>query len=204
MNEAQATLSPGLRDLHRAILSAFADSGAASTVDWIADHATRLGLDPGEAIAHLAEADLVHCIDGSVTVAYPFSGVPTAHQVHPDGGAATWAMCSADALGIPLMTGRDATITSTDPHSGATIRIRHRGARWQWEPPTTVVLVAATAGCGTAAEASCGYVHFFTHPRNAEAYLQSHPNLDGEIYDQSAALEAARVIFGALLDDAAA
>lgn len=204
MNDAQVALSPRLRDLHRAILSAFIDSGHAPTVSWIADRATTLDLDPADALSRLADADLVHCADGSVTVAYPFSGVPTPHRVQLDCGTASWAMCGGDALGIPLMTGRDATITSTDPQTGEPIRIRRHDTSWQWEPPTTVMLAAAISGCGTAAEAGCGYVHFFTRAEHAETYLQAHPNLGGEIYDQPAAIKAARIIFGPLLDESTA
>ncbi|TDO30406.1 hypothetical protein EV643_13820 [Kribbella sp. VKM Ac-2527] len=73
MNQAQAKLSPQLRELHRAILTAFGDTGVAPTVAWIADRASLLGTDPDQALASLADADLVHTADGSVTVAYPRS-----------------------------------------------------------------------------------------------------------------------------------
>jgi hypothetical protein len=32
------------------------------------------------------------------------------------------------------MTGRGATITSTDPHTGEPIRIRRHEGAWTWEP----------------------------------------------------------------------
>jgi alkylmercury lyase len=199
MNQAQARLSPQLREVHRAILTAFVDTGAAPTVAWITDRASLLGADPDQALAILADADLVHTADGSVTVAYPFSGVPTPHRVEFDGGPATWAMCGADALGIPLMTGRNATITSADPHTGEPIRIRYDDGMWRWEPESTVVLVAATRGCRTAAEAACRYVHFFTRPEHAHLYLETNPALSGEVYDQADSVEASRIIFGSLL-----
>jgi mercuric reductase len=50
-----------------------------------------------------------------VTVAYPFSGAPTRQQVELDGFPAVHAMCAIDALGIPVMAGRDGRITATDP-----------------------------------------------------------------------------------------
>ncbi|NUR31341.1 MAG: hypothetical protein HOV83_36785 [Catenulispora sp.] len=164
MNQAQATLTSQLRELHRAILSEFVDTGAAPTVAWITDKASLLGLEPGQAIADLSAADLVHTAEDTATVAYPFSGTPTTHRVEFDDGPATWAMCGGDALGIPLMTGRSATITSADPQTGEPVRIRYDEGTWTWTPDSTVMLVAATTGCGTAAEAACRYIHFFTRP----------------------------------------
>lgn len=199
MNHAQARLTPPLRELHRAILSAFVDTGAAPTVAWITDRASLLGLDPDQALASLAGADLVYTVSGSVTVAYPFSGTPTPHRVEFDDGPVTWAMCGGDALGIPLMTGRNATITSTDPYTGEPIRIRYDNGAWTWEPDSTVMLVAATHGCGTAAEAACRHIHFFTRPEHARAHLAANPALSGEVYDQAGSIEAGRIIFGSLL-----
>lgn len=199
MNQAQAALSPQLRELHRAILTAFVDTGAAPTVAWIHDRAHLLGTDPDQALATLADADLVHTADGAVTVAYPFSGTPTPHRVEFDDGPATWAMCGGDALGIPLMTGRNAIIASADPHTGEPIRIRYDDGSWRWEPDSTVMLVAATTGCRTAAEAACRYVHFFSRPEHAQAYLADNPALSGEVYDQSGSIEVGQIIFGSLL-----
>jgi hypothetical protein len=200
MNQSQDTLPPALRRLHRAILAAFVDTGAAPTVTWIADRSELLGTDPDEALARLAEADLVHTAHGSVTVAYPFSGTATPHRVQFDDGPAVWAMCGGDALGIPLMTGRNATITSADPHTGEPIGIRYHDGTWQWEPTSTVMLVAGTTGCRTAAEAACRHVHFFTSPEHAKAYLPANPELSGQVYNQAESITVGQLIFGPLLD----
>lgn len=198
-NEAQAALPPELRALHRTILSAFVDTGTAPTTTWMSERADALGLNPGQALARLAEADLVHTAGGAVTVAYPFSGTPTPHRVQLDDGPAVWAMCGADALGIPLMIHRSATISSTDPHTGEAIRIRWHGGAWTWEPTGTVMLIAATTGCTTAAEATCRHIHFFTSRGHAEAHLQANPALAGEIYEGPDAIEVGGIIFGSLL-----
>ncbi|PSL01652.1 alkylmercury lyase-like protein [Haloactinopolyspora alba] len=200
MNDSQAALPPPLRDLHRTVLTAFVNTGEAPSTNWVSEQAARFGLDPDQALGALDRADLVHTADGAVTVAYPFSGVPTPHRVQLDDGATSWAMCAGDSLGIPLMAGRDATISSADPHTGEGIHIQCRDGAFTWQPDSTVVLVGATTGCGTAAEAACGHVNFFADPVNAEAYLRAHPAVTGEIYDQSDAVEMGRFIFGPLLD----
>lgn len=199
MNQSQAALSEPLRDLHRAVLTAFVDTGAAPATAWLAERAAALGLDGERAVADLADADLVHTADGIVTVAYPFSGTPTPHRVWLDDGPDVWAMCGGDAIGIPLMTGRDATIASADPYNGEPIGIRYHDGNWTWQPPSTVMLVAGTTGCGSAAEAVCRYVHFFTGRATSAAYLEENPRLGGAVYDQEASVRAAEVVFGPLL-----
>src|SRR5215472_13503582 len=57
---------------------------------------------------------------GGIRAAYPFSGLPTPHRVllAPDAQEVAeqqvFAMCALDALGIPLMLHRAATILSED------------------------------------------------------------------------------------------
>jgi len=197
--DSQAALPPALRTLHQEILTAFVDTGRVPTTDWVAERAVDLGLGIDDALEALAAADLVHTDDGRVSVAYPFSGSPTPHVVQFDDGQATWAMCAADALGIPPMTGRDATITSSDVLTGETIRIRCEGGHWTWDPTGVVMLAAATSGCGTAAEAACRHVHFFTDREQALAYLESNPALAGEVCDQATSVEFGRIVFGSFL-----
>ena len=199
VSEGQAALPPALLDLHRAVLRAFLDTGTAPSVAWLRDRATQVGVDPDDALARLAEGDLVHTRDGAVSVAYPFSGTPTDDQVRLDGGPSVWAMCAADALGIPLMSGRDGIITSTDPLSGDPIRIERRNGRWSWQPDGTVVLIAATTGCATASEAACPYVRFYASAQKAETHLRATPGVTGEVVDQRTALEGAEILFGSLL-----
>lgn len=96
----QGALPASLRDLYRAVLRRFLDSGTAPAPDWVRQTASELGLDDS-AIAALGAADLVHLDGEMVAVAYPFSGPPTRQQVELDGFPAVYAMCAIDALGIP-------------------------------------------------------------------------------------------------------
>src|SRR5712691_271023 len=47
-----------------------------------------------------------------IVAAYPFSARRTAHRVTLPDGRSLYALCAIDALGMPLMLGSDATITS--------------------------------------------------------------------------------------------
>ena len=131
----QAALPPGLPGLHQAVLRQFLSTGEAPDRGWLTEQAGGFGLDTDTAIRQLAAADLVHFDQGGrVAVAYPFSGVPSGHRVRLAGGPSVWAMCAIDALGIPLMADRDATITATDPSSSEPIT-----------PMSTAPLTAARA-----------------------------------------------------------
>jgi hypothetical protein len=208
VQERQAGLPEPMRALHRRLLAAFLAHDGPPEPAVVADLAAELGLDPNRAMGALAAADLVHTdpASGTISVAYPFSGRSTPHQVELAGGPTVSAMCALDALGIPQMTGCDARISSTDPTSGRPVTVEAHHGAWQWEPTTTVVLVATAAGgaCGAVADCCCPHINFHTDPQHAQAYLQAHPGMTGELLGQAEAMAAARRIFGGLLDPSAA
>jgi Alkylmercury lyase len=199
--ERQACIPAPLRDLHRAILRRFLATGTPPTARWITNTAAALGLD-ATALADLQTADLVHIADGTVTVAYPFSGTPTRQRVELDGFPAVYAMCAIDALGIPAMAGSDGRITATDPHDDGPVQVTVRGRTWTWTPPGTVVVYGRAAGCATDCgswEAMCPHTTFHASRGSAQAYLAARPGIDGEILGQQAAIDLGRRIFGPLL-----
>lgn len=195
-----ATLPGPVRRLHRGVLHAFLSTGRAPSDEQCRSIADAAGVNLTDAFRDLADLDLVHCgQDGRVRVAYPFSGEPTGHSVRLPDTPAVEAMCAIDALGIPLMTDQDAVITSADPVTRHSIRVERRNRRWQWEPATTVVLLARTTRCGTAAECLCPAVTFHVDRDHARHHLTRHPELHGTILDQQDAIEIARLSFGSLL-----
>jgi hypothetical protein len=197
----QAALPAPLRGLHRAVLRRFLDAGTAPALDWVRQAAAELGLGDS-AVAELEAADLVHSDGGVVTVAYPFSGTPTRQQVELDGFPAVYAMCAIDALGIPVMAGRDGRITATDPRDGAPVVVSVRSDQWQWTPAGTVVVFACTADCGTDCEVwevTCPNTTFHASRDSAQDWLAARPGLDGQILDQQAAIHRGRRNFGPLL-----
>jgi alkylmercury lyase len=132
----QAGLPSGVRQMHRAVLRAFLETGHAPHA---ADLPRPVGIDRDEALALLHRLDLVH-LDraGQVVAAYPFSGRPTAHSVRLDDGPPLHAMCALDAVGIPLMARRDAVIVSADPIDWHPILVEQRDTTWRCggRPPT--------------------------------------------------------------------
>jgi hypothetical protein len=201
----QERLPGPLRGLHRAVLRRFLATGAPPTARWVLQAAAEAGLD-ASAVNELAAADTVHTVNGVVTVAYPFSGTPTAHRVELDGLPAVYAMCAIDALGLPAMAGRDGRITSADPADGTPIQVTVRNGTWSWTPATAVVVAGRATDCGTGCgsfEVMCPNTTFHASPESARAYLASHSSLDAQILDKDTAIEAGRLNFGTLLTDPA-
>lgn len=197
----QAALAAPVRDLHRAVLRRFLDTGTAPALDWLLQSARELGLGDS-AVAELEAADLLHVDGGEVAVAYPFSGRPTRQQVELEGFPAVYAMCAIDALGIPAMADRDGRVTAVDPCDGAPIVVSVRGGQWRWTPATAVVIVGSTRDCRTDCaswEVMCPNTTFHTSRDTARAYLAARGDIDGQILDQASAVDRARRNFGPLL-----
>jgi hypothetical protein len=71
----QAALAAPVRDLHRAVLRRFLDTGTAPALDWLRQAARELG-NGDSAVAELEAADLVHLDGEQVAVACPFPARP--------------------------------------------------------------------------------------------------------------------------------
>lgn len=200
----QAGLPSSLRQVHQGVLRHFLTVGEAPDRSWLTEQARGVGLDAATAIRELTAADLVHLDDdGRVAVAYPFSGRPSRHRVRLAGGPAAWAMCAIDALGIPQMADRDATITATDPSTGEQIIVEAQAGHWHWAPASTVVLIAQTGEGGPSAECTCEHINFHSRPEHAQTYLDTHAEVSGRIVDQTTAIDLAYGIFGGLLREKA-
>ncbi|OXT17184.1 hypothetical protein B9K06_12550 [Bacillus sp. OG2] len=116
-------------------------------------------IDIKSVLGRLRELDLIHWdqLSGDVTVAYPFSGVPTPHRVTLAGMSPAYSMCAIDALGIPSMF-TDAMIESECALCGETITINVKDNLPVAKPDTIVVGLGTmdavdTNGC---CDSSCG------------------------------------------------
>ena len=193
-----ARLTDGDRELYFWILRRFATDGRPSSAD-VRAVAERLALDRDDAFATLAREDLVHRgADGEITVAYPFSGRPTAHRVRFTSGHEVDAMCAIDALGIAPMFAEPIEIESRDPLSGDEIRARVAAdGTAAWWPSSAVVVAGAIRSEGD--DACCGccpVLNFFASPANAERWLAEHLDVPGKVISVDEAAAAGRAVFG--------
>jgi hypothetical protein len=197
----RARLSEPERELYSWILRRFASVGRPSSVE-VRAAAEQLGLETDHALQTLAREDLVHRgADGEITVAYPFSGRPTAHRVRFPGGHEVDAMCAIDALGIAPMLRAPIEIESRDPASGDAIRARVApDASAEWSPESAVVVAGAIRSSQD--EACCGccpVLNFFVSPTSAERWLAEHPEVRGTVISMGDAAAAGRAVFGDVL-----
>lgn len=141
-----STLTPSENIVRTAILLRLAERKSTNIQD-LSSIEKLIGADIPSVLQHLSEQDLVHWNpqDGKITVAYPFSGVPTPHRVTLPGKPFTYAMCAIDALGISPMMKVETDIESVCAQCGKTIRL-HVTPQTVTAIPDTVVVGFSQVG----------------------------------------------------------
>lgn len=197
-SQRQQALPVTVRGLHQVILQECTVRGRAPARAELAPIATSLGLDVGQALAHLAASDLL-VLDsgGEIAAAYPYSTTPTSHRVEITGGPTVFAMCALAALGIPAITGRNVTITSADPATGAPAHIDVRDGYAYAHPADTAVSLAADLD-EQAARSCCPLINFHSSPQAAERYQES-TGQPGIVLSLPEATDTGARLFGPLL-----
>lgn len=192
-----ARLTPLERALYFWILRRFAAAGRPVAAE-MRVAARHLGIDLERSLGSLAREDLVHVDStGSITVAYPFSGVPTRHRVRFPNGAEVHTMCALDALGIAPMFDTAIDLVSSDPLTRQEIRVQMEPRGHPDVYPGSAALVAGTRGASGASYAGCCPVlNLFASPPSARRWLREHPDVHGRIATMAEAVAAGRAIFG--------
>jgi hypothetical protein len=196
-----AALTPPARQVHLAVLAAFAQTGQPPGRGELERLARAGGADPAAVLAELVQRDVIAFGQaGEIRAAYPFSPSPTPIRVSWEGGPVTYAMCAIDALGISAMLGRPVTITATEPGTGRLITVHADHDQARWDPRRAVVFAGARSGdCCHAADRTCGYINFFTSARAAGTWAKANPAITGTIRGRARALSAGVAEFGAFM-----
>jgi hypothetical protein len=165
--------------------------------------AERCGLEPDAALSTLAREDLVHLgRAGEVAVAYPFSGLETAHVVTFADGHKAFAMCAIDALGTAPMFGEPVEIRSRDPLTGERLHGRLTAdGEMDWQPRTAVVVAGVSDRQGESLHGCCPVLNFFASADNGHRWLEQHPAVRGTVVSLADAVAAGRAVFGDVLSD---
>jgi Alkylmercury lyase len=196
-----AALTGPARQVHLAVLAAFAQTGRAPMRGDLERITRADGANPAAALAELAKHDVIAFGQGAeIRAAYPFSPSPTPIQVSWEGGPVTYAMCAIDALGISARLGRPVTITAAEPGTSRVITVHADRDRARWDPRGAVVFASATGGdCCHAADRTCGYINFFTSARAARAWAHANPAVTGTVLRRAQALRRGVAEFGAFM-----
>ena len=196
-----ARLSGSARQVHRAVLAAFAATGQPPPKAEIERLVAAVGGDPDQVREELTSADLLaFTASGEIRAAYPFSPVPTPIRVAWTDRPGVYAMCAIDALGMSAMLGRPVTITAAEPDTGRAIRVTVDGDRARWSLRTAVVFAGAVgdASCPSV-DRCCGYISFFATSRAARAWASRHPEISGTVLRRDGALRMGIEEFGTLM-----
>jgi alkylmercury lyase len=198
---AGAQLSRQEEATRKAILKAFAKERSAPNMQEVA-HTLALSVETvREACRTLARHDLIIWRDDGARIisAYPFSGVPTVHQVLMEGHTTVYAMCAIDALGIPFMLGQGARIRSLCFFCRKPVQVAIQdGLLREAQPSTLVVWLSDRDGC-CVAEARCPLMNFFCDEGHLHAWLSTSPDKRGTILSLIEALDVGQAAFGHLL-----
>lgn len=198
---AVAALSAAGRDVHRAVLDRFAETGRPPTRAELEERARRHDADPQRVLAELVERD-VTAFDpaGEIRAAYPYSPTPTAIHVLWDGGPGVHAMCAIDALGMSAMLHRPVTIVAAEPGGVGSVTVTVDGNEARWNPESAVVFAGATGNaCCPSADRTCGNINFFTNGQAAHKWAAGHPAVTGFVLTIPEALARGVAEFGPLL-----
>jgi hypothetical protein len=148
--------------------------------------------DAAVLVSELERSGLIHRNEGDPTIAhaYPFSAEPTAHQVQLSDGPKVYAMCAIDAVGMPYMLKRDATVTSVCESCGSSVTIRFEGQRLIESAPPGIVIWYATMseGCILATDL-CPDLNFFCSDDHLKAWQMNHPSGRGRMLTLVQAVE---------------
>ena len=200
-NAAQLQNAPVVRN---GIPRAFATSGTSPTVDDIITILRGLSRQEATRICRkLAEKDLIVWGEAGECVqsAYPFSGFPTTHTLHLKDGPKVYALCAVDALGMPVMLGRAADISSRCTYCQAPVEVAvaPEGLR-QYRPTESVVwFPLALDVCCPVAESRCPDINFFCSAEHRDTWWQARGQPEGLSMTMPEAFEAGREIYGSLL-----
>ncbi|MGO8950422.1 MAG: organomercurial lyase [Ktedonobacterales bacterium] len=199
-----AALSAPARQFHRAVLYAFLSEGRAPTAIELREPARNAGSTVAALLGELVRQDVLQReTDGSIRAAYPFSGRPTAHQVHFDDRRSFYAMCAIDALGLAFMTGQAAKIVTRDPTEATpiTIWIKPLTGEQVWDPQETVLLAdQPRASSSSAADCCCPLINAFATQAQAALWQQANPEVAVRLLTQEEAVAEARALFEHLLE----
>ena len=149
----------------------------------------------------LSQQDLIHWDqqEGKITVAYPFSGVPTSYRVALSGKPFTYAMCAIDVLGIAPMMKKDIEIETQCAMCGRSLHISIRNQQPVSTPTTVGVgiqIPSKDRDCCSSLSASavfCPGIQFYC---SHEHWEQNKPKDGGKWLELPEAFEVARYVFG--------
>lgn len=162
-------------------------SGKTPTTD---EFCSYLGKDREEItriIDELERKDMIRRKRGTQKIinVYPLSLIPTEHRIILENGRELFAMCAADALGMPVMFNRDVTIISKCKHCKQEIVIDVKNAEIVRMSQPDISICSPPCQVAPAAETTCPDVNFFCSTDHAQRWIEENEKKRGNITRRS-------------------
>ena len=123
---------------------------------------------------------------------------PTPHRLELKGHT-LFAWCALDALLLPVLLGRPASIESPCRGTGSPVHIEMTPAGIEMvEPPSAVVSIVVARDLANLRRVSCNNTHFFSSSEAVSRWLERHPEVT--ILPAEEAFRLGRLIAESLLD----
>lgn len=154
-------------------------------------------LNAEQVVHRLLERGILEERDGKIVRSIFITSEPTRHKVAAKRGSGTFVWCAADALVLPLILGRDLSITSSCPVCESEIRVRVEKERIASAKPleTVVLLAMKKKKTGPVWETLCPYINFFCSDLHLNSWLKNEEDIVGAKQPLSDALQLLRLIF---------
>jgi hypothetical protein len=112
---------------------------------------------------------------------YPLSLTPTEHQIILKDGKKLFAMCAVDALGMPIMLDKEATIVSQCKKCKQDIKIEIKNEEIARTSHPGIMIWSPRQQMAPAAKTCCPSVNFFCCKEHLDEWTKENPSLVGRI-----------------------
>lgn len=154
-------------------------SGRAPTLEELHSSLGKSITETADVVNELEEKDLLVRSKQTeeIVAIYPFSLTPTGHRVFIENGKTLFAMCAADALGIPNMFNRNVRITSHCEGCEEKITIEIEDGKIVSKSHPDILIWSPKRQEKPAAEKCCPLVNFFCSDEHLREWEAKNPQL---------------------------
>lgn len=169
--------SPEKKALRR-IFESILESGRAPTIEEMAVSLKKSEKDIIRTLDELEGKDFLLRRKGTheVISIYPISLTPTEHQIFLEDRRRLFAMCAADALGMPIMFDRNVKIVSQCERCKQEITIEIKNGEIASVSHPNIMICSPKCQEARPAETTCPMVNFFCSKEHLEEWSAEHPD----------------------------
>jgi predicted transcriptional regulator len=175
-------LTASEKEVLRRIFNAILESGRAPTTEKLQSSAGKSPTEIARILDELEQRDLLLRAKGTQEIQsiYPFSLVPTRHEVTLEAGRKLFAMCAVDALGMPNMFDRNVKIVSECESCKEKITLEVKKGEIVTKSHPHIIVWNFEREQGPAAQTCCPWVNFFCSDEHFREWEKKNSELAGK------------------------